>query len=103
MKRLPVIVCLLFILVGESFPQTFTEQSDGGDIAEMFGDKIYVQGQIGAYVFEMITPCSWCESGSRVKISFHSFTRASILPDPNLLGSAPIQVFIIKDARQENQ
>lgn len=103
MKRLPMIICLLFILVGEGFPQNFSQQSDTGDIVEMFGDKIYVHGQIGAYAFEMITPCSWCESGSRVKISFQSFTRASILPDPNLLGSAPIQVFIVKDARQENQ
>jgi hypothetical protein len=103
MKRLLVItICFLFIFVGESFPQIFSEQSDVGDIEEMYGDRIYVSG-MWSHVFEMISPCSWCERGSRVKINFESFTRASILPDPNLLRTAPIQVFIIKDGRQDNQ
>lgn len=104
MKRLPLItVCLLFILVGISFAQIYYEQTDAGRIEEMFGDKIYVQGNMGLHVFEMISPCSWCEPGSRVTIRFDSFTKASVGPDPNILRTAPIRAFIIKDGREENQ
>jgi hypothetical protein len=103
MKRLLVItICFLFLLVGESFPQIFSGQTDTGDIQEMYGDRIYVRGQ-GSHIFEIISPCSWCERGATVKITFDSFTRASIRPVPNLLKTAPIQVFIIKDGRQDDQ
>ena len=101
MNRLPVIViCLLVILVGEGFSQTYYERTDAGYIEEMFGDKIYVQGNVGLHVFEMTSPCSWCGPGSRVTIRFDSFTRASIRPDPNILQTAPVQAFIIKDGRE---
>jgi hypothetical protein len=103
MMKLPLIICFVFIFAGNIFGQTFGPQSDAGSIAEIYGDRVYVHGILGSYIFEMISPCSWCERGIPVTIIFESFTRAVMRPNPNTLETAPIRLFIIRDGREDNQ
>ncbi len=105
MKRSQIIILVLMVsLIGEMgiFAQTLESQTDTGAISQILGDRVYVKGQLGSHVFEMISPCSWCEEGAPVVIIFGSFTRASMIPYPNTLQIAPVQMFIIKDGRQDN-
>jgi hypothetical protein len=91
-----------FMLVGECICQTYWPQSDTGEIREIYGDRVYVQGGLGTHIVEMITPCPWCEQRTTVIIRFQSSTRANMVPDPNLFNTAPVELFIIKDGRESN-
>ncbi len=102
-KKLPLIICFVFIFAGEIFAQTFGTQYDSGVIEEIYGDRVYVRSDLGSHIFEMISSCSWCERGITVSITFESFTRATMSPVPNTLETAPIQLFIIRDGREDNQ
>jgi hypothetical protein len=92
---------LLFALVLEGlvFAQDYIPRTDTGIIQEIIGDRIYVQGKLGAYIFEMINTCSWCERQADVAVVFESFSRASMHPYPNPLDMGSVQLFIVKDAR----
>jgi hypothetical protein len=100
MKKLALIICLICVFDGETNSQTFREQYDSGVIEEIYGDSVYVQSNLGYHIFEMISPCSWCERGITVSITFEGFTRVTMTPIPNLLETAPIQLFIIRDGRE---
>ena len=101
-KKLKILCCsLLFALVLEGFvfAQDYIPRTDTGIIQEIIGDRIYVQGKLGAYIFEMINTCSWCERLADVAVVFENFSRASMHPYPNPLDMASVQLFIVKDAR----
>ena len=100
MKKWLLTPCILLILVLEAFSQTFGLQYDGGVIEEMYGDRIAVVGNLGYHIFEIVSPCSWCEPGITVAITFEGFTRATMTPVPNILDSAPVKMFIIRDGRE---
>jgi hypothetical protein len=103
MKKLPLIICFVFFFSSEIFAQTFGTQYDSGVIEEIYGDRVYVKSNLGSHIFEIISPCSWCETGITVGITFESFSRATMSPVPNTLETAPIQMFIIRDGREDNQ
>lgn len=88
------------IVAAETYAQTFGLQYDAGVIAEMYGDRIYVNADLGYHVFEIVSPCSWCERGSSIAINFEGFTRATMTPVPNILQTAPVKLFVISDGRQ---
>ncbi len=90
------------LLIGECYSQSYLPTSDTGPIKEIYGDKIYVQGELGNHIFEIISPCSWCELNTSVIVTFVSSTRATMVPEFNILQSAPIQLFIIKDGRERS-
>lgn len=103
MKKWALIICLVFIPSGEIFAQSLGTQNDSGIISEIYGDRVYVQTESGVtHIFEMISPCSWCEREITVVIEFQGFTRATMTPIPNTLQSAPVKLFIIRDGREEN-
>jgi hypothetical protein len=99
LKILSFLSVLIICPVGIASPQSYSPQSDLGIIQEIIGDRVYIEGRLGNYIFEMLNTCSWCEKSLNVLVSFESFSRASIRPDPNPLNMASVQLFIIKDAR----
>lgn len=102
MKKFLFLICFILIFASEMFAQIFEMQRDSGVIKEIYGDRVYVEGNLGSHIFEMISPCSWCEQGTTVFIFFENFSRATMIPVPNLLETAPIKLFIIKDGREDN-
>lgn len=100
MRKWLLTPCILLILAAETFAQTFRLQYDGGVIEEMYGDTISVVGSLGYHVFEIVSPCSWCDKEITVAITFEGFTRATMTPVPNILDSAPVKMFIIRDGRE---
>lgn len=103
MNKLPLVIFLVLICAGEILAQTFTRQNDPGVIQEIYEDRVSVEGESGTHIFEIISPCSWCERGITVFIAFEGFSRATMTPVPNTLDSAPIKLFIVKDGREDNQ
>jgi hypothetical protein len=103
MNKLALTFLLVLVSAVAISAQTYMPDTDSGNIVEIEGDRIYFNGTLGPYVFDMITPCSWCERGAQATVNFESWTRATMTPLPNLLQIAPIQMFIVKDARLENQ
>ncbi len=106
MRFNPSVVKVLFFLLaivawqfGLAFAQSYSPTSDLGVIQEITGDRVYIQGRLGDYIFEMLNTCNWCERSIDVIIAFESFSRASIRPDPNPLNMSSVQLFIMKDAR----
>ena len=100
MKKLILTVCFFLIFIGEIFAQTLGSPIDSSMIAEMYGDRIYVQSNFGFHIFDIVSPCSWCEKGAAIDITFEGFTRATMTPVPNLLQTIPVKLFIISDGRQ---
>lgn len=102
-SKVKIIIFLIFVFVvaldGSTHSQSVIPLSDTGAIREIIGDRIYMQGKLGAYVFEMISTCSWCENGANVAVHFESFSRATLTPYPNPLEMSAVQLFILKDAR----
>jgi|GEM_PF-5136780 len=100
MHKLVLTICFLTILAGDLFAQTFGSQYDTGVIAEMYGDRINVKSDLGYHIFDIVSPCSWCEKGATINITFEGFTRATMTPVPNIMESIPIKLFIIRDGRE---
>lgn len=104
-SRVKMVLFFTFVLIsapnGSTHGQSVIPLSDTGAIREIIGDRIYMQGKLGAYVFEMITTCSWCENGANVAVNFESFSRATLTPHPNPLQMSAVQLFILKDARDD--
>ena len=101
-KSLKILCCGLLcalVLEGLVVAQDYIPRTDTGIIQEIIGDRIYVQGKLGGYIFDMINTCSWCERHADVAVVFESFSRASMHPYPNPLNMASVQLFIVKDAR----
>jgi hypothetical protein len=103
MNKLALTFLLVLVFVAAVTAQTYMPITDSGNIVEIEGDRIYFNGTLGPYVFDMISPCSWCERRAEATVNFESWTRATMTPLPNLLQVEPIQMFIVKDARLENQ
>ncbi|MCL5126035.1 MAG: hypothetical protein M1511_16360 [Deltaproteobacteria bacterium] len=103
--KVKIIMFLTFILVvapsGLTHGQSVIPLSDTGVIREIIGDRVYMHGKLGAYVLEMINTCSWCENGMNVALFFESFSRASMTPNPNPLQMSAVQLFILRDARDD--
>ncbi|MGC8659274.1 MAG: hypothetical protein ACP5U1_09390 [Desulfomonilaceae bacterium] len=96
-----IFVSFVFVLLlsGKVVPQSYIPTSDTGIIKEILGDRIYLEGKLGAYVLEMVTTCPWCETGINVAVHFQSFSRALMTPNPNPLQISGVQTFILRDAR----
>jgi hypothetical protein len=103
MKKFLFLICFILISDGAIIAQLLEMQRDSGVIDEIYNDRIHVKGNSGSYIFEMISPCSWCEQGAVVFINFENYSRANMVPVPNFLQTSPIKLFIIKDGREENQ
>ena len=98
-KVLSFLLAMVAWQFGLAFAQGYSPTSDLGVIQEITGDRVYIQGRLGDYIFEMLNTCNWCERSIDVIIAFESFSRASIRPDPNPLNMSSVQLFIMKDAR----
>ena len=98
-KILSFLLAMVAWQFGLAFAQSYSPKSDLGVIEEITGDRVYIQGKLGDYIFEMLTTCNWCERSVDVIVNFESFSRASMRPDPNPLNMSSVQLFIMKDAR----
>lgn len=74
---------------------------DTGVIASMYEDAVYMQGQKGQHVFQLMGICTWCEEGADIVAVFEGLTHATIAPYPNYFNKPPVRVLVVKDGRDE--
>ncbi|MGB9616822.1 MAG: hypothetical protein ACP5M0_02675 [Desulfomonilaceae bacterium] len=74
---------------------------DTGVIASMSDDTVYMQGQAGQHVFQLMGICTWCEDGADIVAVFEGLTHATLAPYPNYFGKPPVRALVVKDGREE--
>jgi hypothetical protein len=74
---------------------------DTGVIAALSDDTVYMQGQQGVHVFQLMGICSWCEEGADLAAVFEGLTHATLAPYPNYFGKPPVRALVVKDGREE--
>jgi len=94
------LLCLCFIPIAPNNLSALGTEYDGGIIERIADDRIYVKGEMGDHVFEIIGVCSWCEEGLEVSIAFKGYTRATLQPKSPSFQGRPLQVLIIRDGRE---
>ena len=62
--------CFCFLSVTPNSLSAFGTEYDAGIIERIADDRIYVKGEFGDHVFEIIGICSWCEEGLEVSYDF---------------------------------
>ncbi len=94
------LLCFCFIPFAPNYLSALGTEYDGGIIERIADDRIYVKGEMGDHVFEIIGVCSWCEEGLEVSIAFKGYTRATLQPKSPSFQGRPLQVLIIRDGRE---
>ncbi len=94
------LLCFCFISVTPNSLSALGTEYDGGIIERIADDRIYVKGELGDHIFEIIGICSWCEEGLEVSIAFKGYTRATLQPKSPSFQGRPSQVLIIRDGRE---
>lgn len=74
---------------------------DTGVIASITDDMVYMQGQRGVHVFQLMGICSWCEEGADIVAVFQGLTHATIAPYPNYFHKPPVRTLVVRDGREE--
>ena len=92
--------CLFFITIVSNSSSALGTEYDGGIIERIVDDRIYVKGEMGEHIFEILGVCSWCEEGLEVSIAFKGYTRATLQPKSPGFQGRPLQVLIIRDGRE---
>jgi len=100
-SMLAAMVCAMPFLAPHDDAHGQWVDSDSGIILEMSGAYIYMQGEKGNHVFEMVGACTWCEEGESITAVFEGLTRVEIYPRPNRLQRPAVRGLIVKDGRQE--
>ncbi|MCX5861994.1 MAG: hypothetical protein WCG29_06995 [Desulfomonile sp.] len=96
-----VMLMLSLLMSTQSLAQSVGKSVESGVIQEFSEDKVYILGETGLHVLELLGVCAWCEEGESVAVFFDSLTRASIRPDPNPLRKNSVQTLIIRDGRED--
>ncbi len=105
-KRLLLTIIISTILsgwgVGERYDAlAWISDVDTGVIAAMTDDTVYMQGQQGVHVFQLMGICSWCEEGADIVAVFQGLTHATLAPYPNYFNKPPVRSLVLKDGREE--
>lgn len=74
---------------------------DSGPIETISGDYIYVNGQRGRHVLEMLEDCPWCQEGLVVLVRFQPPVRATIRPFEESSRGRILRALVIKDGRED--
>ncbi len=98
---LTITLTISLLFLSQSSPLAWRVESIGGTIQEISEQAVYVLGDRGINVFELIGVCSWCEDGLDVVVVFQSPTMATMRPEPNLMKNKPVRMFIVRDGREE--
>jgi hypothetical protein len=94
------LLCFCLLSVTPNYLRALGVEYEGGMIERIVDDRIYVKGEMGDHIFEIIGVCSWCEEGLEVSIAFKGYTRATLQPKSPSFQGRPLQVLIIRDGRE---
>jgi hypothetical protein len=94
-----VLSSLMSVFGAEVSP--FGNATDNGFIVSLEDFNVTIQGDLGLHVFELVGPCTWCEEGVGVQITFLSVSRARMRDIESPSPKAPVNLLIIRDGREE--
>ncbi|MBI5248237.1 MAG: hypothetical protein HY912_01970 [Desulfomonile tiedjei] len=105
MKRIGILMATICVCLVQAAPVTHAAEYDSGLINHIIDDTVYVDGNNGMYVVELLGMCTWCEEGMEVLIKLPGFMKATIEPyrqPGDVSRFKPVRALIIRDARYEN-
>jgi hypothetical protein len=97
---LAVMIMCLALVSGDTLLLAGRIEYDSGPIDEVSEGKVYISGQKGAHVLELLENCPWCEVGLEVLVAFSGSTYATLKPYSEHINIRPIRTIIIRDGRQ---
>lgn len=99
----PCFLVLLWLVAvfGADF-KPFGNSTDNGFIVSMEDFNITIQGELGRHEFEILGPCTWCELGEEVHVTFLSVSRATMTNVTSPSPKPPVNLLIIRDGREED-
>jgi len=105
-KRLLLVIIVAAVTglwSGEERPgaRAWISDVDTGVIAAMVDDTVYMRGQQGEHVFQLMGMCPWCEEGADIVAVFQGLTHATIAPHPNYFAKPTVRALVVKDAREQ--
>jgi hypothetical protein len=103
MRMLLHLVLVLTLVVGWSCHVHAAEANwDSGPIETISGDYLYINGQKGRHVLELIGDCLWCTEGLNVLVRFQPYLRATVRPFHDNVRGRKMRALVVRDGRRED-